>query len=808
MVVQFEPTAVAGAQLLNDLLEEFSLAVKAGPNDSLIVVKTHLVADNFRLKGNVFNQQQQLVENAKVFLFKSAKNVDKLPEPKVRKFSARDGTFLFDSLESGTYYLQAEAPGYLIEKIGPITLNQKTAFEQSLSLTLLTFPIENVIISASQYDIAYTETAEQHFMGQQEIERLSHLANDVVRAASHLPGVSGGDVSARIHIRGGTSQENLFLLDGMPLYEPFHLREAGSYFSTIDAFTVGEAQIITGGAPVEYGDHLSGVINLSTANYNEERPWSFGINFLDIKAKGSGPLLKNNDWFVAVRRGYLELIGDSSAVEIDSYKPQYLDTFAKLNFEITDDSFLSLYSFITQDRHTCLYQCTSEKDGQSLSNYHWLNLKSQWSVGLSSSTLAGYGKIKNMRNGVFQQQDEYVQIEDRLDWQFYIIKQDWQYQTSPTHMIKLGAEIRTLEAKYDYRFIQHVVNLFEPTRLQQVNINRESMFAQKGHTYAAYIADLFKLNSALTVEIGLRWDKQTYSDQQQLSPRINLDYRTQNNGDIKISWGIYQQAQPIHQLLIEKGIDTFFPSQKARQINVSYENKISDNLVYKLSAYQKKYDAVMPRMENILGAESLIIERPATRQLIIPQSAVAKGIEFVIQNTQQSPFSWWLSYALSNIEDNIDGKVLPRRWDQRHGIKFSSSYEFTPNLKFADTCSVNLVSDFHSGWRTSSININQSKSISDAAGSYLVAGLPNGVPYDEQFRDFFRVDLRVGCETKFSGNRIRYFIEGLNIFNRTNISGASEVNTDINDLGELSNVRLNGFSYVPIIPSIGFIWEF
>ena len=61
----------------------------------------------------------------------------------------------------------------------------------------------------------------------------------------------------------GREDENLFLLDGMPLFDPYHVKEAGSFFSIIDSFVIDHVKVITGGATVDYGEHMSGVIELS-----------------------------------------------------------------------------------------------------------------------------------------------------------------------------------------------------------------------------------------------------------------------------------------------------------------------------------------------------------------------------------------------------------------------------------------------------------------------------------------------------------------------------------------------------------------
>ena len=97
--------------------------------------------------------------------------------------------------------------------------------------------------------------------------------------------------------------------------------------------------------------------------------------------------------------------------------------FFKVKLDVLADTELTLHSFITQDSHTCLYQCV-DKEGQSTTAYHWLNAETQWQDNISSSSLFGYGTHDRNRNGVVREQafsyhfaDQHVgntQVQDKL----------------------------------------------------------------------------------------------------------------------------------------------------------------------------------------------------------------------------------------------------------------------------------------------------------------------------------------------------------------------------------------------------------
>ncbi len=98
-----------------------------------------------------------------------------------------------------------------------------------------------------------------------QMEKLPLIDNDIYRVAHSLPGVVSDDFSARFSLRGGERDEILVRLDGMELYEPYHLQDFGGAISVIDMGIVRHADLFTGGFPAEYGDFMSGVFDVTTS---------------------------------------------------------------------------------------------------------------------------------------------------------------------------------------------------------------------------------------------------------------------------------------------------------------------------------------------------------------------------------------------------------------------------------------------------------------------------------------------------------------------------------------------------------------
>jgi len=802
MVVQREPLSTAGIALVKELLLPFGLTFKQELNNKVITTLPKNI-NNFSLEVTIIDEFGKSV-NSDVNLVLNQERISpdqqNTPDTLAQILTTKTGSVIYKDLPFYRYSLSVTAPGYLSKLIAPITLIKSPKNKSSIIVDLITLPIERFIVSASQFNIDYAQASDNKFMSQDDLEQISHLANDVNRAVANIPGIAGGDVSARINIRGGTSDENIFLLDEMPLYDPFHMKEAGGLFGIVDSFTISDAQIITGGAPVEFGEHLSGVINVSSQDWQEKAPWAVGINFLDLKAKGSGQFPDSeNDWNFSLRKGFLGAVSATSDVEIDNYKPLYGDAFGKVNINLSEGTRLSWHSLITQDSHTCINECINGSGGTSTSSYHWLTLKSTWLDNLSSSFLLGYGDLENNRNG-YEIEDfnrGFSAIDDQLSWSFMIAKKSIQYKISNNQLIKAGVEVKIQDADYKYAVAYQSYNPFIALAQQKGEFERKSNLKVKGNTYAAYISDLFKINKSITAEVGLRWDKQTYTNEQQFSPRLNLDYLSGQGSNYKFSWGIYQQAQGIHQLLIEDNDNSFHSAQQVTQLNFSYQAQFLKDYDYKVSFYHKNYDKPLPRYESIFGGEKLILENSVDRTLIAAQSATTKGLEIVLQKRKNNKFNWWLAYSLGKAEEEINGQTVPRRWQQKHTINFSLSYQFT------QSCNVNFYGNYHTGWRNTSFSFNQKTPIEDVNKPFLKFDKL----YKSSFSDYFRIDFRVGCEAKLNQGRLRYFFEVMNLLNRDNTSGSTDAAEFLSDTEFRGVDRGDGY-FIPFVPSLGITWEF
>lgn len=200
------------------------------------------------------------------------------------------GVFRFPGLLPDEYRVRVEALGYApFERA--VTVEVGRPVRVTVALEARALEVEGVRVRARRQRARFEENvgATVVELAGADIERLPGLAEaDVLRAVEVLPGVvSTSDFSASFNVRGGAADQNLILLDGIPIYNPFHL---GGLFSVFNADMVGRAELLAGGFPARYGGRVSSVLDVRTDAGDGELGVDAGVSLLASRAAVSGGL--------------------------------------------------------------------------------------------------------------------------------------------------------------------------------------------------------------------------------------------------------------------------------------------------------------------------------------------------------------------------------------------------------------------------------------------------------------------------------------------------------------------------------------
>ena len=361
-----------------------------------------------------------------------------------------------------------------------------------------------------------------------------------------------------------------------------------------------------------------------------------------------------------------------------------------------------------------------------------------------------------------------------------------------------GFGTRISEAQFAYDGSANYFGLPALFPDQPSAVSRRVRAAPNGGSYSVYFADRWKLSPETTLEWGIRWDDQTYTDRSsdsQLSPRIGVLRQWGEKTELRLSWGRYHQSQGIQELQVEDGISNYWPAQRADHLIAGLQHRFSDDLTVRIEAFHKDMQNVRPRFENLFDPLALIPELQADRVRLEPTSAKSSGIEFMLSGSHEN-FSWWSTYTLSTVEDRIDGRYEPRSWDQRHALQGGVSWS-------SEKWDVSLAAGTHSGWRTTDLNLIEG--VPTNAGEPTFVAVP-GQRNALELGDFASVDLRIGRTFDVRRGSLSAFIEISNALNRRN---ACCVDWDIADAANGNPMLENSPDYwLPLLPAVGILWEF
>ncbi|MGH2651936.1 MAG: TonB-dependent receptor plug domain-containing protein, partial [Actinomycetota bacterium] len=328
-------------------------------------------------------------------------------------------------------------------------------------------------------------------------------------------------------------------------------------------------------------------------------------------------------------------------------------------------------------------------------------------------------------------------------------------------------------------------------------LDRSIQTLVSGTQIGGYVASEFRPLEALTVETGVRWDRQTHTGEDQISPRVSLSHALGPASRIRAGWGRYYQSQGLHELQVEDGVTGFFPAELAEHYVLGYEREFKRGLTIRADAYLKRMSGLRPRFENLFSPFELLPEFEPDRVEIDPDRAEAKGFDLTVARSAAGPFDWWASYGRSSIEDAIDGQWVPRSWDQPHSLRFGLQY------RRGDRWECGLAGFYHTGWPTTSVSAASVQNPDGSTTIVPVLGPRNG----ERYPDYHRLDARIGRHFRLGPGRLTLFAEVTNLYDRDNVCCVEDVEFLPQADGGVLVEREDGL-WLQRVPTLGVIWRF
>jgi outer membrane receptor protein involved in Fe transport len=800
MRVASEPTADDPRTILDQLLAPHGLVARPGPGGVLMVVAAGPAA----VEGVVRDGRTGRPLSGVAVRLDGGRGT----------MTAADGSFRIGDLEAGPYRLETERAGYVAAE-RELRLDAGKVVRLVFDLRPIPVAVERIDVTATPIGILGGGLSALS-LGRSRTPALPRLADDPLRQLTLLPGTSGDGVSARFNVRGSHSDEVLVRLDGLEILEPYHLKDLNSALSILAPDAIGEVELLTGGFSVEYGDRMAGVLDLTTREPDGGGEFDFGLSGLQAQASGAGLLRDGRGlWLASLRAGTLALAARLAHEQKD---PAFGDVLGKLDLDLRRSGSgggrtLRVNVLTSRDQLDFQDLVAGEEgsDGESLeqfrtrydNGYLWLTYQAVLGRELYFETRASYSRVERDRRGNKATSAGELTLEDLRTLGVGGVAVDGHLAVSERQRLKWGAEVRDLDASYDYFNDRELEDPLAAIRDQpRQGVTRfERRF--RGHQVAAYLADRIGLSATTSVELGLRFDENSVLDERDLSPRLSLSRALGPDSRLRLAWGIFHQSQRLYELPVEDGETEFFPAERAEHRIVGFEHTFDRPqggrfrpLSFRAELYERRIRNSRPRFENLFDAISIVPELEADRVRSAPDGGRARGLELFLGGRAGDRIDWFASYAWSRIEDRIDGADVPRSIDQPHTLKLDVDWRTRWRWDF------NLGWEAHSGWPTTAISARRVAGEDGVSEIVAVLGPLRG----ERLPDYHRLDGRASRWWTPGRGRVEVFLQVQNLLGIENVRGF-EVEFESREDGAVEVVKEEK-SWGGLVPNLGVRWQF
>ncbi|MEE8575693.1 MAG: TonB-dependent receptor, partial [candidate division Zixibacteria bacterium] len=478
------------------------------------------------------------------------------------------GSYVLRNLKEGIYRLQVSHIGYETKIIDSLYLAGDDIVTLNIELNKEPVSIRGVTVTPGQFTIMGDEPESKQILTREVIETRPQLSEDLFRAVQRLPGIAYNDFSAKFNVRGGEQDEVLINLDGMEIYEPFHLKDVdGGVISVTDVAAVEGVDLMTGGYPANYGDRMSGVFNIKTKNpATDHNRVSVGLSLMNARFLGEGTFSdKRGSWLVSARRGYLDLVLSLLGRD-DQVRPRYYDLFSKVRYRLNNKQILTASFLRADDDLEFLGEQTEDEnnEGDTLlsaygNTYFWLTLDSYMSSKVIGKTITSIGTVDHRREGQIFDEVSLVpemSVSDVRSFDLLGLKSDWEYEVGKNFLLKAGLDFKHVSADYDYKgyLFDYIYQpgWIPPYQLLGIDSNIVAINPD-GDKFSTYLSNRIRLTRFLTGELGLRYDYTSYSLDDHVSPRANLAVNLSQNTSLRLAWGHFYQVERIDEISVQDG---------------------------------------------------------------------------------------------------------------------------------------------------------------------------------------------------------------------------------------------------------------
>lgn len=643
---------------------------------------------------------------------------------------------------------------------------------------------------------------------------------DILKVATTLPGVStAGEGSAGFNVRGGRSDQNLFLLDDAVMYNPSHFL---GFFSAVNPFATGSLDIYKASIPAEFGGRLSSVFDIKSKEPNYEKFSGEGaIGPITGSLSIQTPIKKDKIAITAaVRATYSDWILRSLDEEtLKNSQASFYDGLIKYNHKIDENNDFQATGYYSKDKFSITSDSTFNYSNAMASlkwNHTFKNDKHKSEI-IAVNTQYKYGV------------DYEAQSNNNFNFDFKInetqLKLNLKYLHNEKHKFDYGISTKLYQVEPGNISPSGNQSIIVP-----ISINKE-----KGLESAIYISDLYEINDKLALNVGLRYSRfaalgpgtqnvyeegqprgestitgvNTYSNNESIKSYGGLEYRASLRylltPTLSFKASYNKTLQYLHLLSNNTTIsptDTWKLSdlntkpQRANQYSIGFYKNFEDkDIEISLEGYYKKmYDI----LDYKIGAELILNE--TLEQELLQGEGKAYGVELLIKK-KKGPLNGWIGYSYSRAKLKLNsdipqeqvnnGEYFPANYDKPHDFSLVANYRITKRYSF----STNFL--YQTG-----------RPITYPIGKYIFANSEQVLYSDRnQFRipDYFRLDVGFNIEASHKKDKLAHSFWNISVYNLLGRNNPYSVFFENND-GKIQAFKTSIFA-IPV-PTITYNFKF
>lgn len=684
-----------------------------------------------------------------------------------------------------------------------VSAERTTAYEKRREMSVVTVPISKVAAMPS--------------LGGE---------SDVLKTLQLMPGIqSGNEASSGLYVRGGSPDQNLMVIDDVPVYYVNHL---GGFVSTFNSDAINSMKLVKGGFPAHYGSRLSSVVDIKMKEGNmKEFHGNAMIGMIASKIMIEGPVRKDTtSYMISLRRFMYDLITRpltrATSFNGTSIGYNFYDLNAKINHIISpkDRLYLSFYTggdkiLSRQKTQTDLNKMILEW-GNILGSFRWNHLFGDRLF----SNLTLYSTRYRLAND-FTNTFTHNSIKEKTSMRYWSgivdisLKADFDYYLNQNYKIRFGG------SSVFHHFNPNTTTYHSAENRAAVDTSFGSR-KQNGLENAVYLENEISTGTRLFTNFGLRGTYYRIPNRNYFSfePRFLTSFMIAENTFLKASYASMNQY--IHLLTGSSPNmqnDIWVPVTDAVAPSLSKQYAIGLEKTFRNGMYELSIEGYYKTMNNLITYKDgvAILSSASDWQTQVETNGKGKsyGLEFLLQKTK-GPATGWIAYTYSKttrqFENKNYGKPYPFKYDRTHDISIVYQQKIKSNIQFSATWVYGTGNPF-------TLAVGKYKMMPEVIdeifneSNYSKYGQVYNDLNSYRMRAYHKLDIGINFYKKVKRGERTWNISIYNLYNRQNpyyyfLDTSYQYDEQGRIIPEATKTVLKQQSYFPIIPSFSYSLKF